>query len=207
MHPNSFLARAHAHPVAFASSSSSPSNLAFLLPPGEMPPPYDDCASPSPSTSPKASAATQPAAQSPMALPLPLSTRRGAPSPPNPLVTPPPYCASPPLVPVESRSPDLAVDELKHAPGRPGRAGEVGDDEEGEGEEKYLALATPAQRSYFVTLSDLFEGAAVQSKERTSADGGEEKEALSKAGWLRGRQEEQGASISLSLAHSTSPGR
>ncbi|GAA5846606.1 hypothetical protein JCM9279_006759 [Rhodotorula babjevae] len=191
MHPKSFLARAHARPVAFASSSSSPPNLLLSLSTGEMPPPYDLCAS-APASSPTTLAASPPTAQPPMSLPLPISIRRAAPSPPKPLVTPPPYCASPPLVPVESRSPDLgagAVDELKGTPGRRAGAGELGDDESGEGEEEYLALATPAQRSYFVTLSGLFEGAAVQSGEGASPGEVEEKEVLGKAVWLRSKEE------------------
>ncbi|GAA5902542.1 hypothetical protein JCM8208_006918 [Rhodotorula glutinis] len=183
MHPNSFLARPR--PFAFASSST------LLLPTaGEMPPPYDDHAPPSPSQTRQdppipaatttALAATPPAAQPPMTLPLSLSARRCAPSPPKPLITPPPYCASPPLVPVESRSPDLAgADDLKGATRR--RGGPDDDD----GEDKYLALATPAQRSYFVTLSGLFEGAAVQSREGASPV--EEKEVRG----ARGRQDDE----------------
>ncbi|KPV76812.1 uncharacterized protein RHOBADRAFT_51802 [Rhodotorula graminis WP1] len=119
-----------------------------------------------------------------MTVPLSLSARRGAPSPPKALMTPPPYCASPPLVPVESRSPDLAgADGLKGASGPRGGAGDE------DGEDKYLALATPAQRSYFVTLSGLFEGAAVQSREGASPV--EEKEVPGRTSWARGRQDDE----------------
>lgn len=120
-----------------------------------------------------------------MSPPVPLSTRRNAASPPKPLSTPPPYCASPPLVPVESRGPPPC-----------GSGSEEEDKAPSAAPDEYLSLATPAQRSYFVTLSGLFEGAALGKG--PGRDGDEDEEgALAEKGGRRRRGasgEEAGAS-------------
>ncbi|BGP37152.1 hypothetical protein JCM10450v2_001058 [Rhodotorula kratochvilovae] len=160
MHPPSYIAQGGASPDApssafafaspsvfpFPSSSSADAPLPLYAPSVDMPPAYEGASSsmldPSASTTAKSTAlAVSPPSPQPS---MSLSTRRSA-GPPTPLVTPPPYCASPPLVPI----PVLGLTAQPAA---------IADD--AADEDEYLALATPAQRSYFVTLSDMFEAAA-----------------------------------------------
>ncbi|GAA6048104.1 hypothetical protein JCM3770_000193 [Rhodotorula araucariae] len=115
-----------------------------------MPPPYENAtSSSSPTLVSGKSTAIVVSPPSPQPSMSSLWARRSA-ALRSALVTPPPYCASPPLVPIPvlRGTADSAAGE------------EDGDDERGSEDEGYLALSTPAQRSYFVTLSDMFEAAA-----------------------------------------------